>query len=83
MQEQIRIFLERNGIVGHNISEDGIKLNKEKTDAIDRLKSSENPKQLKNILGALQYLAKLIPKVSERMENLRKLLQKRYIMDWN
>ena len=62
--------------LGHEIDEEGIKPNKEKVKAILELKHLENPKQLKSFLGAIQYLAKLLSRLSEKTNRLRKLLKK-------
>ena len=61
---------------GHEIVEDGIKPNKDKNEAILDLKHLENPKQLKSFLGAIQYLTKFLPRLSERTDKLRKILKK-------
>ena len=63
--------------LGHKIDEDGIKPNKEKVKAMLDLKHPENPKQLKSFLGAIQYLAIFLPRLSERTDKLRKLLKKK------
>ena len=68
--------------LGHEIDENGIKPNKEKVEAILELKHPENPKQLKSFLGAIQYLAKFLPKLSERTDRLRKLLKKNTEWRW-
>ena len=52
------------------------KPNTEKVNAILKLKHLEDQKKLEPFLGAIQYLAKFIPKLSERTESLRKLLKK-------
>ena len=39
------------------------------------MKSPNNTKELKSFLGAIQYLAKFLPKVSEKTDRLRKLLE--------
>ena len=61
--------------LGHEIDEDGIKPNKEKVEAILELKHTETPKQLKSFLGAIQCLTKILPRLSERTDKLRKLLK--------
>ena len=63
-------------LLGHELDEDGIKPNKAKSKAILKLKHRENQKQLKSLLGAIQYLAKFLPRPSERTDNLRKSLKK-------
>ena len=68
--------------LGHEIDETGIKPNKENVKAILELKHPENPKQLKSFLGAKQYLAKFLPKLSERTDRLRKLLKKNTEWRW-
>ena len=68
--------------LGHEIDENGIKPNKEKVKAILELKHPENLKQLKSFLGAIQYLAKFLPKLSERTDRLQKLLKKNTEWRW-
>ena len=46
------------------------------------LKHPENPKQLKSFLGEIQYLAKFLPRLSERTDKLRKLLKKNTEWKW-
>ena len=53
---------------GHEIDENGIKLYEEKVEAILQLKPPENTKELKSFLGAIQYIAKFPPKLSERTD---------------
>ena len=47
-----------------------------KTEAINKLNPPTNTKTLKSSLGAIQCLAKFIPSLSEKTENLRQLLKK-------
>ena len=61
--------------LGHEIAEDGTKLNNEKLKRILKLKNPENRKQLKSFLGAIQYLVKFPPRLSERTDRLRQLLK--------
>ena len=60
----------------HEIDEDGIKPIKEKVQVILELKHTENPKKLNAFHGAIQYLAKFLPRLSERTDRLRKPLKK-------
>ena len=62
--------------LGHEIDENGIKPNEEKIEAIQKLKPPENTKELKSFLGAIQYMAKFLPKLSEQTDRLRNLLKK-------
>ena len=61
--------------MGHEIDENGIKPNEEKIEAIQKLKPSEDTKELKSFLGAKQYMAKFLPKLLEQTDRLRNLLE--------
>ena len=45
-------------------------------EAVIKLKSPENTKELKSFLGAIQYISKFLPKLSEQTDRLGKLLKK-------
>ena len=62
--------------LGHEIDDNGIKPNEEKIEAIQKLNPPKNTKELKSFLGAIQYMAKFLPKLSEQTDRLRKLLKK-------
>ena len=74
-------FLKQTKGLGHEIDESGIKPNEEKVEAIQKLKSPNNAK-LKLFLGAIQYSAKFLSKLSEKTERLRKLLKKNEPWIW-
>ena len=63
-------FLKQTKWLGHEIDESWIKPNEEKVEAIQKLKSPNNTKELKSILEAIQYLAKFLPKLSEKTDRL-------------
>ena len=62
--------------LGHEIDENEIKPNDAKVEAILKLKRRNNTKELESFFGAIQYLAKLLLKFSEKIDKLRKLLIK-------
>ena len=68
--------------LGHTISQDGIRPNKEKSDAINKLNPPTNTKTLKSFLGAIQYFAKFIPNLSKKTDNMRQLLKKGIKWEW-
>ena len=65
-EQKSEFFLNSTKWLGHEIDETGINPNKEKVKAILELKHPENQKQLKSFLGAIQYLAKFLPRLSEK-----------------
>ena len=59
--------------LGHEIDKNGIKRNEGKVEAILKLIPPEYAKELKSFLEAIQYMEKVLPKLSERTDRLRKL----------
>ena len=53
-----------------------------KTDAINKLQPTTNTKTLKTFLGAIQYFAKFLPNLSEKTDNMRRILEKGTKWDW-
>ena len=78
-EKKSEFFLKKTKWLGNEIDETGIKPNKEKVKAILEIKHPENQKQLKSFLGVIQYLAKFLPRLSERTERLRRLLKEFHI----
>ena len=62
--------------LGHEIDENGIKPFEENAEANSKLNPPQDTKELKSLLGATQYMTKLLPKLSERTNRLQKLLKK-------
>ena len=81
-KKKSEFFLKETKWLGHEINENGIKPNDEKVEAILNLKPPENTKDLKSFLGAIQYMAKFLPKLSEQTDRLRKLLKKNEPWIW-
>ena len=81
-KRKTEFFINQTKRLRHEIDENRIKPNEEKVEAILRLKPPENTKELKSILGAIQYMAKFLPKLSERTDKLRKLLKKNEPWNW-
>ena len=81
-ERKSEFFLNSTKWLGHEIDETGIKPNKEKVKAVLDLKHPENQKQLKSFLGAIQYLAKFLPRLSEKTDRLRKFLKKDSLWNW-
>ena len=81
-KKKSEFFMNETNWIGHEINENGTKPNEEKVEIIIKLKAPENTKDLKSFLGAIQYLAKFIPKLSEQTDRLRKLLKKNEPWNW-
>ena len=75
-------FMNRTKWLGHEIDENGIKPNEEKIETKLKLNPPENTKELKSYLGAIQYMAKFLPKFLEQTDRLKKFLKKNEPWSW-
>ena len=81
-KKKSEVFMNRIKWLGDEIDENGIKPNEENVEAILKLEPPKNMKELKLFLGAIQYMANFLPKLSERTDRLRKLLKKSETWKW-
>ena len=64
------------------ISEDGIRPKNSRFSAVLEIKPRRTLKEVRSFLGAVQYLVKFIPKLSEKAQAIRELLKKNYKWEW-
>ncbi|UYV75474.1 K02A2.6-like [Cordylochernes scorpioides] len=69
--------------LGHTISHEGILPDQDKVRAIQNMQIPKNKQELQRILGNVTYLAKFIPDLSSNTSNMRNLLKKDIIWNWN
>ena len=82
IKKESEFFMNETNWLGHEIDENGIKPNEEKVEGTVKLKPSENTKDLKSFRGAIQFMAKILPKLSEQTDGLSDLLQKNQPWKW-
>lgn len=68
---------------GHILSSDGLKPDPEKIAAICDMELPRNRKELKTVLGMINYLAKFSPNLSEITHPMRQLLQNTFEFIWD
>ena len=68
--------------VGHVLSEDGVKPDPQKVEAIIAMPAPANREDLQRFLGVVTYLSKFIPNMSQKSAPLRQLLQKDVKWSW-
>ena len=81
-KKKSEFFMNETKWLGHEIKENRKKTERKKVEAIIKFKAPENTKDLKSFLGAIQYMAKFLPKLSEQTDRLRKLLKKNEPWNW-
>ena len=65
-ERKSEFFLQETIWLGYEITEHGIKMDKDMIKATLELKSPKSCKELKSFLGPIQYVAKFIPTFSEK-----------------
>lgn len=68
--------------MGHVLSKDGVKIDKNKIKAIMDIEPPKNVKELKTFMGMINYTAKFLPKISEATKHLRELEKKNVSWHW-
>ena len=68
--------------MGHTLSNEGLKIDKSKIEAITRISPPNNVKELKMFMGVINYVSKFIPKISEETKCLRELEKKNVCWTW-
>ena len=69
--------------IGHMFTDEGVKPDKEKVQAILMMPEPSTKQELQRFIGMIQYLAKFIPDLSEKAAPLRSLLKKNAAWQWN
>ncbi|CAK1599497.1 unnamed protein product [Parnassius mnemosyne] len=75
-KDKCRICVEEVTYLGHIFNKNGMKPDLEKVKAIKNMPTPKERKSLERFLGAVNYLSKFIPKYSERIFPLTRLLKK-------
>lgn len=68
--------------IGHIISSEGIKIDDTKVEAIQKIPTPQNQKELLRFLGMATYVAKFIPNLSQLTCNLRQIIRKSVLWQW-
>ena len=71
-----RIGAARVDLVGHVISQDGVRPNDEKFAALAQMPMPRGIKQVRSLLGGLSYYRKFLPNMAKRVRSITSLLKK-------
>lgn len=80
--EKCRLRVTEVDFLGHNITPDGIKPSKSKTQALLSFREPQNEGELRSFLGLANYMNKFIPNLATIDEPLRRLLLKNSKFEW-
>ena len=81
--KKCRIRQEEVLYVGHVLSKEGLNPDPEKICAVQEIQPPQNTKELKSLLGFIQYLAKFMPNMASESALLRELLEKQFAWPWD
>ena len=82
-KDKCKIGLTEIPYIGHLLSEQGVKPDPSKVDAIVNMPCPTNKQDLQRFLGMLAYLSKFIPNMAEESVPLRRLLEKNVQWHWS
>ena len=69
--------------LGHKFGESGMRVDEEKMKGVEQLKAPKDKKSLQRIIGFFNYISKYIPNFSNYTHNMRELLKKDVVFQWN
>ena len=81
--DKLKIRKEEVRYVGHVISDNGLKPDPEKVEAMRHLPTPQNKEDVRRFLGSVQYLAKFLPQLANVEEPLRHLTKKDTVFHWD
>ena len=82
-KKKCKIRVKEVSYIGHMFTDEGVKPDKEKVQAILMMPEPSTKQELQRFIGMIQYLAKFIPDLSEKAAPLRSLLKKNAAWQWN
>ena len=74
--EKCNFFLPRISFLGFEVSQDGLRVNPQRFDAISSYPAAKTPKEVRSLLGVYGYFRKFVPRYSQITSCLRDLLTK-------
>lgn len=82
-KQKCKIGLKEVRFMGHIFSEEGVKIDADRVEAIRKIPEPKNSKELARFLGMVTYVSKFIPNLAEKTANLRNLCKKNTQWDWS
>ena len=82
-REKLELAKDSITFVGHIISEKGMSTDPQKVEAITKLPSPASTKDVRRVLGMVQYLSRYIPNLTNIVQPLQNLLRKDVTFVWS
>ena len=74
--------LEEGKLLGHIISKDGIKIDPQRVDAIQKIAIPRTKKEIQSFIGKVNFLRRFISNFAEIMKNITNMLRKESEIKW-
>ena len=68
--------LQEGKLLGHIISEEGIKIDPNRVEGILQISQPRNLKELQSFIGKINFLRRFIPNLAELLKNMTNMLKK-------
>ena len=75
--------LQEGKLLGHIISEEGIKIDPTRIDGILQISHPRSLKELQSFIGKINFLRRFIPNLAELLKNITNMLKKDVSVKWN
>ena len=81
-KDKARLAMTEVKFIGHLLTDQGLKPDKDKVEAVLQMPKPENVTGVRRIIGFVNYLARFLPRLSDLCEPLRKLILKETAWHW-
>ena len=74
--------MEEERLLGHIVSQDGVRIDPERVDAIQNIPYPINKKEVQSFMGKINFLRRFIPNLAENMRLITNMLKKDEDIKW-
>ena len=82
-KKKLKLLCKEIPYLGHLVTEEGLKPDPEKVEAVQKMPRQENVKAVRRFCGFVNYLAKFLPHLADLLEPLQQLTHKDVPWQWN
>ena len=80
--DKLKLKMTQVPYIGHLLTREGLRVDQKEVEAIEKMLAPKDVKAVQRLLGSVNYLAKLMPHLSNIMQPLRRLLDKDTELCW-
>ena len=81
-KDKCKFNMDRVSFLDHEISSKGVHIDAEKVEAVDKMQAPRNIKELRKVLGMINFLTKFVPSAQEVLSPMNQLLKSDTEWSW-